>query len=187
MTFGEELKRARDAAGMTQQIVAAKLGVTVQAVSQRETDKSAPEATKLLLVLRLLKMIPEEFTRGSIMTGPEIRAAREAKDWTQARLADLAGTNQQTIDRVEKDQIKHCRALPNIVAVLQGNGVASVTEPEQRIAIPAQLAVNVEIFDGGLSVSQTGGPEGEQSIWIAGRTNVDLLISALSTAREALP
>lgn len=62
MTFGEELKGAADAIGLTQQDVAKHLGVTVQAVSQWETDKSAPEATKLLLPskglrLRSLKML----------------------------------------------------------------------------------------------------------------------------------
>jgi transcriptional regulator with XRE-family HTH domain len=63
MTFGEELKRARDAMGLTQQDVANRLGVTIQAVSQWETDKTAPEAQNLLSVLRLLALIPENFDR----------------------------------------------------------------------------------------------------------------------------
>lgn len=61
MTLGEELKRARNASGFKQEIVAAKLGVTVQAVSQWENDKSMPDADHLLAVLRTLGMIPQEF------------------------------------------------------------------------------------------------------------------------------
>ncbi|MGB3418752.1 MAG: helix-turn-helix transcriptional regulator [Mesorhizobium sp.] len=191
MTFGDELKRARDAAGLTQQGVASKLGVTVQAVSQWETNKSAPEATKLLLVLRLLKMIPEEFTQGSIMTGAEIRAAREAQGWSQAHLGDLAGTNQQTVDRVEKDQIKHCKALPQIVAALHGAEMPSTFDrkrvtPASTEILPEQLPVRIDFFDGGLSIDQTGGPEGDQSVWIAGRANVATLIDALQQALEAM-
>lgn len=50
--------------------------------------------------------------------GRTVREAREAKGWSQADLARRAGTSQQNIDRIERSEVVHSRALPAILATL---------------------------------------------------------------------
>lgn len=50
--------------------------------------------------------------------GSRIQQAREARGWSQAELAEKAGTNQQTVDRIESGITKHSRATPAILRAL---------------------------------------------------------------------
>lgn len=50
--------------------------------------------------------------------GSRIRQAREARNMSQQELADLAGTTQQTVDRIENGKTQHSRATPAILRVL---------------------------------------------------------------------
>lgn len=50
--------------------------------------------------------------------GAAIRAAREAKDWSQADLARAIGIKQQSLDSVEKGKTARSKFLPEIVAEL---------------------------------------------------------------------
>jgi transcriptional regulator with XRE-family HTH domain len=50
--------------------------------------------------------------------GELIRTRRKALGLTQSRLAAAAGTNQQTIDKIEKDAIRHSRFFARIAAEL---------------------------------------------------------------------
>lgn len=50
--------------------------------------------------------------------GSRIRQAREALGWSQAELAEKAGTNQQTIDRIESGKTQHSRATPAVLRAL---------------------------------------------------------------------
>ncbi len=51
--------------------------------------------------------------------GLAIRSAREARGWSQADLAKLAKTSQQTVDRIERGAVEHSRAYPRILEVLE--------------------------------------------------------------------
>ncbi len=109
MTFGEELKRARDAIGLTRQDVATHLGVTIQTVSQWETDKTAPDAQNLLAFLRLLRLIPEDFDKAQCSTSE--RSAIEV--------------------------------------------------------LPSQLPIRIELFEGGISIDQSGNADGDRRSQLA--------------------
>jgi phage repressor protein C with HTH and peptisase S24 domain len=50
--------------------------------------------------------------------GDEIRRRRQERGLSQARLAALAHTTQQTVDRIESGVTRHSRAMPQILAVL---------------------------------------------------------------------
>lgn len=50
--------------------------------------------------------------------GDDIRAAREAKGLTQTQLAELADTNQQTVDRIERGVTMRSKAYPAILKAL---------------------------------------------------------------------
>ncbi|TFV71695.1 XRE family transcriptional regulator [Bradyrhizobium frederickii] len=50
--------------------------------------------------------------------GAKIRKAREALGWTQSRLADLVGTTQQTIEKIEAGKVKRTSYLHDILTAL---------------------------------------------------------------------
>ena len=53
MTFGEKLQRLRQRAGMSQDALAEKLGVSRQAVSRWERDETMPETDKVIALAEL--------------------------------------------------------------------------------------------------------------------------------------
>lgn len=50
--------------------------------------------------------------------GLAVRRAREERGLSQAELAKLAKTSQQTVDRIERGAVEHSRAYPRILEVL---------------------------------------------------------------------
>lgn len=51
--------------------------------------------------------------------GEIIRIEREARGWSQAELASIAGTNQQTVDRIERGVTVNSKAFPAIREALK--------------------------------------------------------------------
>jgi len=60
MTLGEKIASARKEKGMTQEMLAEKLGVTRQAVARWETGKALPGTANLFMLRELLGILPEE-------------------------------------------------------------------------------------------------------------------------------
>lgn len=50
--------------------------------------------------------------------GKAVREAREKAGISQARLGEMAGTTQQSVDRIESGETKHSRYLPSILSLL---------------------------------------------------------------------
>jgi transcriptional regulator with XRE-family HTH domain len=69
MSFGMTVKAARKRRRMTQPQVAERLGVTAQAVSEWERDKSLPELTRLAHLADLLGLTLEELHREAQRSG----------------------------------------------------------------------------------------------------------------------
>lgn len=61
MTFAEKLKHSRKAAGMTQEALAEKLGVSRQAVTKWETDRGIPDIENIMRISNLFGMTVDEF------------------------------------------------------------------------------------------------------------------------------
>ena len=62
-SLGEVIRARREACGMTQELVAQKLGVSRQAVGKWESDKSEPSTTNLMAIAELLGTDAEELLR----------------------------------------------------------------------------------------------------------------------------
>ena len=62
--------------------------------------------------------------------GDEIRAARDRLGMTQAELASKAGTNQQTIDRLERGLTRQSKFMPEIRVAL---GLPAYDAPEESL------------------------------------------------------
>ena len=61
MTFAEKLKSARKAAGMTQEVLAEKLGVSRQAVTKWETGRGIPDIENMIVISNLFGSTVDEF------------------------------------------------------------------------------------------------------------------------------
>jgi transcriptional regulator with XRE-family HTH domain len=77
--------------------------------------------------------------------GEMIQTRRKALGLSQAKLAASVGTNQQTIDKIEKDIIKHSRFLPKIARAL-GIELAQL-DPDSYGSTPTSV-IPGEAFDG---------------------------------------
>lgn len=62
-SLGEVIRARREACGMTQELVAQKLGVSRQAVGKWESDKSEPSTTNLMAIAELLGTDAAELLR----------------------------------------------------------------------------------------------------------------------------
>lgn len=71
--------------------------------------------------------------RLSARNAGEIRAQREKLGLSQARVAELAGTSQQTVDRIERGETQASRFIPEIRRALGLQTIAS--DDEMRSAI----------------------------------------------------
>ena len=63
MTFGEKLQRLRQRAGMSQDVLAEKLGVSRQAVSRWERDETMPETDKVVALAELFGVTTDYLLR----------------------------------------------------------------------------------------------------------------------------
>ncbi|MCR5755606.1 MAG: helix-turn-helix domain-containing protein [Acetatifactor sp.] len=61
MTFAEKIKNARKAAGMSQETLAEKLGVSRQAITKWETDRGIPDIENMILISNLFGITVDEF------------------------------------------------------------------------------------------------------------------------------
>lgn len=76
--------------------------------------------------------------------GRTVREAREAKGWSQADLARRAGTSQQNIDRIERSEVVHSRALPAILSAL---GLSETTaERGKTVPLLGFVGAGAELF-----------------------------------------
>ena len=88
MTFGEKLQGLRQKAGMSQDALAERLGVSRQAVSRWERDETMPETEKVVALADLFGVTTDFLLRQQEPSrGPD--PAPEVRDWTD-KLADLA-------------------------------------------------------------------------------------------------
>ncbi|PVE25401.1 hypothetical protein DC522_05750 [Microvirga sp. KLBC 81] len=92
------------------------------------------------------------------MSGNEIRQRREALGLTQEQLAQRAGTNQQTLHRIETGETKHSRAIPRILKALEDAG--SPTPPAVQVANDPEIFARATGIGGDVPVyaAAEGGP-----------------------------
>lgn len=75
MTLGERLHSLRVQKGLSQEAIAAQLGVSRQSVSKWETDNSVPELDKLLALSELFHLSLDELIRGTPSSAEAPQAA----------------------------------------------------------------------------------------------------------------
>lgn len=100
---------------------------------------------------------------GPETVGGRVRAAREARGWSQDGLAQEAGVSQTTIDKIERGETRQSRYLSNVAKAL---GVAlSELDPSKSDARPNRIAELREVA--GMTQGELGEAVGAHWITIS--------------------
>ena len=88
MTIGERIKSARINAGLSQEALGKKLGLTKMAISKYENGTVTPNSTALLSMSTALEVKPEFFFRSSAirLSKPEYRCRKALSDKDESRI-----------------------------------------------------------------------------------------------------
>lgn len=94
MIRGDQIKKRREALGMTQMELAEKMYVTVQAVSQWENGRTQPDSDRILLLAKLLGTTADALLEGAPESGPRWRLSDQmfSEEHMYARLKAVAQT-----------------------------------------------------------------------------------------------
>ncbi len=76
MTLGEKIQQLRKASGFSQEQLAEMVGVSRQAISKWETDQSAPEIEKVLLLSKVFSVSTDELLGSGITVNAEVSASQ---------------------------------------------------------------------------------------------------------------
>ena len=89
MTFGERLQALRQRAGMSQDALAERLGVSRQAVSRWERDETMPETDKVIALADMFGVTTDYLLRPQPESGEAEtqKPPREKTDWLERFLA----------------------------------------------------------------------------------------------------
>ncbi|MDG2474442.1 MAG: helix-turn-helix transcriptional regulator [Paracoccaceae bacterium] len=98
-TFGDRICAAREAAGLTQKVLASKMGVNIRTIQAWEYDKVEPRANKLQMVSALLNV---------------------SMVWLMSGLGSGIASPERRLISLEHDKIEILKELRSIRAVNKG-------------------------------------------------------------------
>jgi transcriptional regulator with XRE-family HTH domain len=138
LEVGARIAAVRKAKGLTQEQFSEMLGCHWITVSKLENSKMDVSVEWLLRISDALKVDASELL-GETMDGNGIRSTRERLGWSQDRLAQIAGTTQQTVDRIESGQTEHSRAKANVVAALRRGECGDASPVDDPVAFVREV------------------------------------------------
>ena len=89
--FGERLKNAREAAGMSRESIAGRVGVKVETIEHWESGKVQPRANRLQTLASLLN-VPLLWLLGGSQQVPDPSAGVRNRDLMLQKIVDLGGS-----------------------------------------------------------------------------------------------
>jgi transcriptional regulator with XRE-family HTH domain len=127
--YGQRLQEARRALGLTESEIAARLGLSVGAISSWETGRTAPSEERLAVVgeaygIAIDQLLPLPNRRDNSpgrleIAGTRLMTVRESRGYSQAMLAEEAGLSASVISSWEKEETRpHWREWARVCAIL---------------------------------------------------------------------
>lgn len=139
MTFGEKLKSVRKQAGMSQEQLAEKLGVSRQAVTKWETDAGIPDIENIMAVSALFDISIDQLLsneKGTRKPADYLYESVTEYDIDEVKRYDmkLGGARQLMLSGYEGEKIR-VRLASNTIATLQSDFKVKIDDIRKRIDI----------------------------------------------------
>lgn len=110
MTLGEKIKEQRTVHGLSQETLAAQMGVSRQAVTKWEADQSAPSSEKLIALAKLFHISLDELI-GNEVTPSQVPQGKQPNPILRANLTRMAITLQAAFGYAAAQHLWYTRAL----------------------------------------------------------------------------
>lgn len=139
MTFAEKLKSIRKQAGMSQEQLAEKLGVSRQAVTKWETDAGIPDIGNIMAISALFDISTDELLsneRGTKRTTEYIFESVTEYDIDEPKRYDMnfGGAKQFVLSGYEGEKIR-VRLASNTLSTLQNDFKVKIDDIRKRIDV----------------------------------------------------
>ena len=137
MTFAEKLKTIRKQAGMSQERLAEKLGVSRQAVTKWETDTGIPDIENMMAISALFDISVDELLsneKGAKKPADYLYESITEYDIDEPKRYDmkLGGAKQITLSGYEEEKIR-VRLVSNTIPTLQNDFKVRIDDIRKRI------------------------------------------------------
>ena len=139
MTFAEKLKTIRKQAGMSQERLAEKLGVSRQAVTKWETDTGIPDIENMMAISALFDISVDELLsneKGAKKPADYLYESITEYDIDEPKRYDrkLGGAKQITLSGYEEEKIR-VRLVSNTIPTLQNDFKVRIDDIRKRIDV----------------------------------------------------
>lgn len=139
MTFAEKLKSIRKQAGMSQEKLAEKLGVSRQAVTKWETDAGIPDIENIMAISALFDISIDELLlneRGAKKAADYLYESVTEYDIDESKRYDMkfGGAKQFTLSGYEGEKIR-VRLVSNTMPTLQNDFKVRIDDTRKRIDV----------------------------------------------------
>ena len=139
MTFAEKLKTIRKQAGMSQERLAEKLGVSRQAVTKWETDTGIPDIGNMMAISALFDISVDELLsneKGAKKPADYLYESITEYDIDEPKRYDmkLGGAKQITLSGYEEEKIR-VRLVSNTIPTLQNDFKVRIDDIRKRIDV----------------------------------------------------
>ena len=139
MTFAEKLKNARKNAGMSQEVLAEKLGVSRQAVTKWETERGIPDTENMIVISNLFGISVDEFLsqeKETALRKGYLYESRTEYDIDGKKRFDmkLGGASVLTVKGIEGEKIV-VRLMSNEIATLEEDFKVKIDDVRGRIDV----------------------------------------------------
>ena len=139
MTFAEKLKTIRKQAGMSQERLAEKLGVSRQAVTKWETDTGIPDIENMMAISALFDISVDELLsneKGEKKPADYLYESITEYDIDEPKRYDMkfGGAKQITLSGYEEEKIR-VRLVSNTIPTLQNDFKVRIDDIRKRIDV----------------------------------------------------
>lgn len=139
MTFAEKLKTIRKQAGMSQERLAEKLGVSRQAVTKWETDTGIPDIENMMAISALFDISVDELLsneKGAKKPADYLYESITEYDIDEPKRYDMkfGGAKQITLSGYEEEKIR-VRLVSNTIPALQNDFKVRIDDIRKRIDV----------------------------------------------------
>ena len=139
MTFAEKLKTIRKQAGMSQERLAEKLGVSRQAVTKWETDTGIPDIENMMAISALFHISVDELLsneKGAKKPADYLYESITEYDIDEPKRYDMkfGGAKQITLSGYEEEKIR-VRLVSNTIPTLQNDFKVRIDDIRKRIDV----------------------------------------------------